>query len=330
MDSRRKLGSGPAETVYVLPPGTENLILASLYDLPLVQPSIAKDPHDHISRLPVELKCKIARCVLVFPGKVRVSVSTSDNREFKNYDYPDLYFDMMQCTTYKFFLHVKVPRFLIPKGSSRGYHGYYWSLEKPATLLALLAVKKEFYEICKPIFYGENFFEVLDGQHAFLQDYGSVLGHEQLAHRFLELLSWARARDGTPRYGIRPLSLIHKINIDMELCEEGGGQSSWAFDRIISAIISIPHLNKLVINVRMSYLETIAEREVNIYVHPELWPGLRKLPWAASTIVADDKQSSLKLKLYIPENRRVEKWLQDLIDMPDHEPAKLADVTYED
>jgi hypothetical protein len=30
-------------------------------------------------------------------------------------------------------------------------------------LLALLAVNKEFYEISKPIFSGENFFKVLDG-----------------------------------------------------------------------------------------------------------------------------------------------------------------------
>jgi hypothetical protein len=39
---------------------------------------------------------------------------------------------------------------------------------------------------------------------------------------------------------------------------------------------------------------------------------------------------SLKLKVYIPENRKVEKWLQDFIDMPDHEPAKLAIASCED
>jgi hypothetical protein len=173
-----------------------------------------------------------------------VSVSTSGDGRFQYSDWPEKCIDKIECTTYKFFLHVKAPKFLVRSVFSWGYSGYYWELEEPETLLALLAVNKDFYEISKPIFYGENYFEVLDVGHGILQDYGSEVAGTQLAHRFYELLSWSRARGGTPRYGVRPLSLIHKINIDMELCDIGG-QSPWVFDRIISILISIPHLQSL-------------------------------------------------------------------------------------
>jgi hypothetical protein len=125
MDSRRIVESGPAEIVYMLSPGTENLILVPPYDLLSVRPRTAKDLHDHISRLHFELKSNNTRYVLVFPGKVRRSVRTSDNREFKDCNLPHLYFDMIECSTYGFFLHVKTPKFLISEGSSWGYLGYY-------------------------------------------------------------------------------------------------------------------------------------------------------------------------------------------------------------
>jgi hypothetical protein len=213
--------------------------------------------------------------------------------------------------------------------------GCYWSLGDTSTLLALLAVNKDFHRVSKPIFYGENYFEVLDGYYSDLIRVSGDLeaGHQQ-AHRFLELLSWSRARDGTLRYGDRPLMLIRKINIDMELKEQQVFGCSkpqvWHFNRITNAIISIPHLNRLVINIRMNSLEIIDDGPGHVYVHPELWPGLRKLPCAASTIVPDDTKSSLNLKVYIPENRKAEKWLQDLIDAPDHDPNKLGLITYKD
>jgi hypothetical protein len=214
--------------------------------------------------------------------------------------------------------------------------GCYWSLGDTSTLLALLAVNKNFHEISKPIFYGENYFEVLDGYFSdLIRVSGDMKAGHQQAHRFLELLSWSRARDGTLRYGERPLMLIRKLNIDMELKKQqvfGCSKSTpvWHFNRITNALISIPHLNRLVINIRMTSLKRIDDGPEHVYVHPELWPGLRKLPWAASTIVPDNTKSSLSLKVYIPENRKVEKWLQDLIDAPDHDPKKLGLVTYKD
>jgi hypothetical protein len=71
-------------------------------------------------------------------------------------------------------------------------------------------------------------------------------------------MSWSRARDGFVRYGVRPLVLRRKINIDMEFWEGENchfpRQTSWHSDRTINTLVAIPHLNKLVINMFMSTL----------------------------------------------------------------------------
>ena len=36
------------------------------------------------------------------------------------------------------------------------------------------------------------------------------------------------------------------------------------------------------------------------------------------------------MNAYVPENRKVEKWLQDLLNMPDNMPAKIGNVTPKD
>jgi hypothetical protein len=336
MNRRHRVGTGrsdPDYFVYTLPPGMENDIFAPFYDAHRTNLNANLDigssgtAHDHFSALPAELKIRIARLVLVFPTKLAIAATKHEDAWSMGMS-P---YEIMKLSTYKFSSVVKVPKSMIDTDIRIAEHStsHYWEMEPPSTMLALLSVSKGMHEIGKPIFYGENYFEVRDGQtryHNFVV--GNLRYDDQLAYRFLELMSWSEARDGTPRYGSRPLELIRKINVDMELdttCDPHfGGQPPWHFERIVNALVTIPRLGKLVIDVRMAFLETLdlpRKKRVNPYIHPELWPGWRKLPWADSTS---------GLKVFVPENRKVEKWLQNLIDMPDNTPAKIGDVTPED
>jgi hypothetical protein len=80
----------------------------------------------------------------------------------------------------------------------------------------------------------------------------------------------------------------------------------------------MPNLERLVINVRKTYLESVAHG-TNFYNRPELWPSLYKLAWARS-----------KPKVYIPEDRKAQRWLQALIDGPNNEPSKVALISEDD
>ena len=112
---------------------------------------------------------------------------------------------------------------------------------------------------------------------------------------------------------------MRKINIDIELCYDvsgfDGGQFPWHFERVINTLIAASRLEKLILSVRMSYLEALDPRKgkpANPFLFPELWPGWRKLPWAASAIAVDTTKpdrSAVRLEVYVPENRNAEKWL---------------------
>ncbi|CAG5178147.1 uncharacterized protein ALTATR162_LOCUS8556 [Alternaria atra] len=265
---RLESGSGPVMCVHTLPPGMENVAFASFHR---IQPADdtntniqrAGPPRDRLSALPAELKSKIARLVLVFPSKLSIAASTYNDRTWSD----DLCKDdkkQMEHTTYRFAPYVKVPKFVIPPdagSSSTEIFSYHWALEPSVVILALLAVNKLRYEIGKPIFYGENYFEVKDGgsYHFSGSNFWTRTYHFQPAHHFFELMSWSRARDGSVRYGVRPLVLMRKINIDMEFWEgencHYSRQIPWHFDRTINTLVAIPHLNKLVINVFMSTLK---------------------------------------------------------------------------
>ncbi|KAI1523526.1 hypothetical protein PtrSN002B_012023, partial [Pyrenophora tritici-repentis] len=147
-----------------------------------------------------------------------------------------------------------------------------------------------------------------------------------LAHptyRFLELISWGYARDGTKRYGERPLEFINKLNIDLYSIN----YSHWQFDRVINTPITIPHLTKLVIHVkaldpwRWTGVPGAPDHELQLFsnIHDACLPIWRKLPWAAS-----------KVKIYTPGYRKIQKWLQNLINMPDNEQAKIYSATHAD
>jgi len=354
MNSRLEAGTGPAHCVYTLPPGMENEVFASFHNTQLKQPNSNLDTgssdtaRDYFSALPAELKYKVVRLVLKFPTKVRIAATTFTNEDWTEEQW-DQYLspsEIMPYSTYKFSSHVKVPRSMVPfNAAAVPAPHHYWTMEPPEIMLALLAVNKQMHKISKPVFYGENYFEIKDGilglpHHNFQE--GSSINGTQLAHRFLELMSWPKAHDGTPRYGPRPLELMRKINVDMELypngCGEIPGQYAWHFERIINTLITIPRLQKLVINVRMGLLDVLGnlspnKEKINPFTSPEVWPGWRKLPWAASAIPVEngeDGKSAAGLKVFVPENRNVEKWLQNLIDMPDEAPAKIIYVIPED
>jgi hypothetical protein len=360
MNQRAGSGTGPVESVHILPSGMENVIFASFYpkqpqdnDATLVT-TPSSNPCKSFSALPAEIKTRIARFVLVFPGKLGTSAEiTRRTNRADDWVQGRTNFDLMERYTFKFSAHVKVPKFMVPMDAATKFIRsvddgtpqaardlcYYWSLEPPAMMLSLLEVNKEMHDIGKCVFYGENYFEIKDAYknpHGFST--GDPMCNDPQAHRFLELMSWSKARDGTSRYGRRPLELMRKINVDMQFgyFEDGEppGQDPRDFERIVDTLIAASCLKKLVINVRMSCLDMwLKDEPVNQYLHPELWPGWRKLPWAASAISLETTKLSSSvpgLKVFVPENRKAEKWLQDLIDMPDRMRAKIGDVTPQD
>ncbi|KAF2818801.1 hypothetical protein CC86DRAFT_413689 [Ophiobolus disseminans] len=96
-------------------------------------------------------------------------------------------------------------------------------------------------------------------------------------------------------------------------------QTAWHFDRIINAMLSMPHLEKVVINVCMSCLEAVDPGHDDFYIRPDLWPSPNKLAWGR-----------LKPRVFIPEHRAAERWLQALIDSPNNDLAKVGLVLDED
>jgi hypothetical protein len=335
-DNHRSEGNGSEEYIYVLPPGQENIILGrwypasgtddipplldSSYTAPKNQVMLARNansPHKPVPgtspllELPDEIKVKILGFLLLLPGKIRVTAEVEDDGTE-----PVELIDRLPASTYKFHMAVKAPPFLIsplPMHVPGQYHGHYWSLEQPVTFLAICAVNKEFRHKGREVFYCENYFEVLDDdmdrriKHV---SPGNSWPGNQLAHPWLDLMSQSKARDGFCSYGEPPLKLIRRLNLDHSpWCGDDDlpAQMVWHFERIINAIISIPHLEKLVINVRVTFLEQIDYLGRSIYNRPAIWPGFKKLPWGKS-----------KPKVYIPEHREAQLWLQKLIDEEDN------------
>lgn len=161
------------------------------------------------------------------------------------------------------------------------------------------------HKISKSIFYGHNYFEIKDEHYANRHSPTDLACRNQLAHHFLELMSCSKARDETPHYGDRPLNLMCKTNIDIDFCiiqEEGdyGGQTPWHFERIVDAVIAMPRLKKLVINVQMIQIVEILQLPDydvdNLDIHPEIWPGWRRLPWAASALLDNSPRTRERMK----------------------------------
>jgi hypothetical protein len=99
-------------------------------------------PSSPLHDLPDKIRVKILRLVLLQPGKIRVVARVDDNDTE-----PDELFDLQWASTYKFFLAVKVPPFLVSpcptvrRGSMQSL-GYYRYLDEPVALLAICAVNK--------------------------------------------------------------------------------------------------------------------------------------------------------------------------------------------
>jgi hypothetical protein len=247
--------------VYVLPPGQENIIFASRYrdlseaDCPAL-PRCAVSPAT-FGDLPMELKQRILRYVLVLPGKVRVTASADDDGTM-----PEDPLSQLDAATYKFSMSVKIPQYLVLRDGEFGWERpYYWFLEQPSTLLSVCTVNKELHQLGRSIFYGENYFEVLDDSRDhrirdWLED-DSCAG-PQLTHRWLELMGAASSRDKCPRYGETPLTLLRTLNIDLWPYKgEYFAQTDWHFELIVNALLPVPGLRKLVINVRVTALEML-------------------------------------------------------------------------
>jgi len=180
---------------------------------------MASRPHSQPGRgfddLPDELVDKILRFLLLFPGKLRITATVTDDGTETSYTV-----EQMMASSYKFGLAFKVPKFMIAADTSRHTQpseGYYSDLEKPPVLLAVLEVDKRFRSSGKPIFYGKNYFEALDDhEDVWLHDRtpDHTLAGQLSTHRFLELMSAMELRDGTRSYDDPPLSMMTRLNID--------------------------------------------------------------------------------------------------------------------
>jgi hypothetical protein len=265
--------------------------------------------------LPNELQMRILRLVLLQPDKVRVIAKVEDGG-MEPYDFTEAeeYIGKQWASTYKFFMAVKVPRFLISPSEPGPIdtRGYCWHLDEPATLLAICAVNKHLREWGREIFYRENYFEVLDDSMDDRIEHvtpSKPCAGDQLAHRWLDLISQTLTRDGSRLFVEPLLKLTQHLNIDLPpYCDEHQAQTEWHFERIANAIVSMPNLKKLVINVRMSFLGSVwylkdLRPSYQRYIRPSLWPGFRKLPWGKS-----------KPRVFVPEQRKAQAWLRKLID----------------
>ncbi|KAH7073161.1 hypothetical protein FB567DRAFT_583849 [Paraphoma chrysanthemicola] len=246
---RREEGTGPQEHVFVLPPNQENVIFENRYialdtstcSTTSSTPSTAevaacseqpqKGAAISFDSLPKQVKIKILRYLLLLPGKVRVTATVKD---LGNYECrPESYIDTIPATKYKFGLAVKAPRGLVPKGFTENIYerGYYWNFGNVTTLLAPAAANRELWILCREIFHGENHFEVLDD---FLDDRlpdkipGDSAAGEQLAHRWLELMSGCRNSEEGHTFGEPPLTIIRELPLTIirELTIDLGGSSS--------------------------------------------------------------------------------------------------------
>lgn len=111
-------------------------------------------------------------------------------------------------------------------------------------------------------------------------------------------------------------------------------QTKWHIYRTFAAIVAIPMLRRLVITPNMGCFTE------GYFFEPEkwnadsdfwsrdacsewdVWPGLRMLTWAASTIPAKKLKDDEVLNVFIPHCRAAEKWIEALVRMKDDDEEK--------
>jgi hypothetical protein len=144
-DQRRTRGTRLTPYVFVLSPSQENVILRPWYQslcevrnmpqslgrLPNgvelnttsdAEPSrsLTPRPADFCS-LPNELKLRILRLILLFPGKLRVTSEVTDDGTN-----PELFIDALPATSYRFGLAFKVSKFMLPNQTSSVANSQYY------------------------------------------------------------------------------------------------------------------------------------------------------------------------------------------------------------
>ena len=164
-------------------------------------------------------------------------------------------------------------------------------------------MSKRFHREGRDIFYAQIFFEVRDEEREWISIGGKI------AHRWLGLMSKSHSLDGVVPYAMPPLTMIRKLNIDL-----------WDFKHddycrsTFNAVMSMPNLEKLVIDTQMTELDRLKydTKKVHLCTTPQFWPGLCKL-----------LLMKCKLRVFIPEHRGAQRWLQDMIDRPDDDVEKV-------
>jgi hypothetical protein len=275
-------GCGSDKRNYTLPPNKENCIFASYMDGWVAEG--ARKFHGW-SRLPSELKLMIIEYAFVFDQPIVVTV----RRYIRNH-MPTNHAEELTNIRFCFDVAIRAPLAIVPKSS----HTRHVSIGRTSDLICgrgkvckATANSDDFQSIFEDVFYSKNTFELHDSNKP--REFGT--------HRWLELMS---------KRGY--LSRVRNLNINICLGELG--QSRWHLRRTTWAILSMPKLKRLVVDVDMRSLVRDPEDEYNVDIHfeysnvtnlPRYWPMFRMLAW-----------SELDFGIFIPQFREMETWTKAL------------------
>lgn len=327
---RRDEGRLNGDHTFCLPPGKEYVLFAECF------PPAQSNQQSHTqgwSKLPTEIKATIFNMTFKFEEVLKV-IATAKYIS----DPPATHAEELVNINYFFTLVAKVPKALVP-GDNVGincFGEHYWTLPHPRNLLAAGLVCKEFNKCIKSVFFGKNVFEVHDGTPCLAKpdvviarslDANATLPPpdrrqfrpDVVAHRWLELML---------KFGC--LELITGLNVDIDI-EGDQGRTKWHVRRTFQAIIYMPKLRRLVVNVNMCgfisasepYCEDVHFRNENACGDWEEWPGLRMLAWATAAVAPAKLKFWVALRVFVPQYRAVEPWVKRLMELAEDEREKF-------
>lgn len=282
---------------------------------------------DHFTQLPLELKKKIMNMCFRYTEVLKIIIG-----EKRRIWRPRKHTEQLIDVEYKFRALVKIPKGLIPSDDyfepDLGHR--YWLLEHPSELLQARSVSREFDTLVKESFFGENTFELHDSTAVLLnpdetpkydyrdpQRFRAKAVYGIVAHRWLEYMMDCRCLD-----------FDKKLNVDIALVDINQGQSMWHIRRTFQVLIRMPRLRRLVVTLDMDSFINTMQVVYSYFLLPganvaegwELWPGIRMLAWAP-TAKGDNNRKSLKV--HVPQNRGVEAWIGELMNLDDSSRHKF-------